>query len=138
MPIVIGGMGVDISSAELALEAARLGGIGHISAPWCRRSRPAFPHAFRQGKGAALQVQRRQLRQVGGAFRPRAAAQATRNHVSRTMEARRGDGLVFINCMEKLTMNGPRETLRVRAHTRSMPASTASRCRPACTSAPSP
>ena len=28
VPIVIGGMGVDISTAELALEAARLGGIG--------------------------------------------------------------------------------------------------------------
>ncbi|WP_258865292.1 hypothetical protein [Chromobacterium violaceum] len=31
MPIVIGGMGVDISTAQLALEAARLGGVGHIS-----------------------------------------------------------------------------------------------------------
>ena len=31
VPIVVGGMGVDISTAELALEAARLGGIGHIS-----------------------------------------------------------------------------------------------------------
>ncbi len=31
VPIVIGGMGVDISRAELALEGARLGGIGHIS-----------------------------------------------------------------------------------------------------------
>ena len=31
VPIVIGGMGVDISTAELALEAARLGGVGHIS-----------------------------------------------------------------------------------------------------------
>ena len=31
VPIVIGGMGVDISTAELALEAARLGGIGTIS-----------------------------------------------------------------------------------------------------------
>jgi hypothetical protein len=30
------------------------------------------------------------------------------------MEAKRGDGLVFINCMEKLTMNAPRETLRAR------------------------
>jgi nitronate monooxygenase len=30
-PIMIGGMGVDISTAELALEAARLGGVGHIS-----------------------------------------------------------------------------------------------------------
>jgi len=31
VPIIIGGMGVDISTAELALEAVRLGGIGHIS-----------------------------------------------------------------------------------------------------------
>ena len=31
VPIMMGGMGVDISTAELALEAARLGGIGHIS-----------------------------------------------------------------------------------------------------------
>ena len=31
VPIMIGGMGVDISTAELALVAARLGGIGHIS-----------------------------------------------------------------------------------------------------------
>ncbi|MDO9243352.1 MAG: nitronate monooxygenase, partial [Rhodocyclaceae bacterium] len=31
MPIVIGGMGVDISTNELALVAARLGGVGHIS-----------------------------------------------------------------------------------------------------------
>ena len=31
VPIMVGGMGVDISTSELALEAARLGGIGHIS-----------------------------------------------------------------------------------------------------------
>jgi nitronate monooxygenase len=30
------------------------------------------------------------------------------------MEAKRGNGMVFVNCMEKLTMNAPRETLRVR------------------------
>jgi nitronate monooxygenase len=30
------------------------------------------------------------------------------------MEAKRGDGLILINCMEKLTMNAPKETLRVR------------------------
>jgi NAD(P)H-dependent flavin oxidoreductase YrpB (nitropropane dioxygenase family) len=41
-------------------------------------------------------------------------AQATRLHVGRTMEAKRGEGMVFLNCMEKLTMNGPRETLQVR------------------------
>jgi nitronate monooxygenase len=41
-------------------------------------------------------------------------AEATRMHVSKTMEAKHGDGMVFINCMEKLTMNAPRETLAVR------------------------
>jgi NAD(P)H-dependent flavin oxidoreductase YrpB (nitropropane dioxygenase family) len=30
------------------------------------------------------------------------------------MDAKRGDGMIFINCMEKLTMNAPRETLRMR------------------------
>jgi len=30
------------------------------------------------------------------------------------MEAKRGNGMVFINCMEKLTMNAPKETLKVR------------------------
>jgi nitronate monooxygenase len=41
-------------------------------------------------------------------------AEASRIHVRRTMEAKRGDGMIFINCMEKLTMNAPRETLRTR------------------------
>jgi nitronate monooxygenase len=41
-------------------------------------------------------------------------AEATMLHVGATMEAKRGDGLIFINCMEKLTMNAPRDTLRVR------------------------
>ena len=31
VPIMVGGMGVDISTADLALEAARMGGVGHIS-----------------------------------------------------------------------------------------------------------
>jgi len=31
VPIMVGGMGVDISTSDLALEAARLGGVGQIS-----------------------------------------------------------------------------------------------------------
>jgi NAD(P)H-dependent flavin oxidoreductase YrpB (nitropropane dioxygenase family) len=41
-------------------------------------------------------------------------AEATRLHVSHAMESKRGEGMIFINCMEKLTMNAPRETLTVR------------------------
>jgi nitronate monooxygenase len=41
-------------------------------------------------------------------------AEATRLHVENTMARKQGPGLIFINCMEKLTMNGPKETLQVR------------------------
>jgi nitronate monooxygenase len=41
-------------------------------------------------------------------------ADATRRHVDATMQAKRGGGMIFVNCMEKLTMNAPRETLQVR------------------------
>ena len=37
-------------------------------------------------------------------------AEATRLHVDAAMSAKRGTGMVFINCMEKLTMNAPAET----------------------------
>jgi len=36
--------------------------------------------------------------------------------VGRTMDAKKGDGAVFVNCMEKLTMNNPRDTLQTRLH----------------------
>jgi nitronate monooxygenase len=41
-------------------------------------------------------------------------AEAQRLHVGRTMDAKKGDGAVFVNCMEKLTMNNPRDTLQTR------------------------
>ncbi len=41
-------------------------------------------------------------------------AEATRLHVGATMAAKKGDGLIFVNVMEKLTMNAPKETLRTR------------------------
>ncbi|MBS1210631.1 MAG: 2-nitropropane dioxygenase, partial [Proteobacteria bacterium] len=47
-------------------------------------------------------------------FRLAELAEATKLHVGKTMEAVRGAGMVFINCMEKLTMNAPKETLTVR------------------------
>jgi len=43
-----------------------------------------------------------------------ALAEAQRLYVSKTMEAKQGEGLVFVNCMEKLTMNDPTGTLRAR------------------------
>lgn len=115
VPIMTGGMGVDISTAELSLVAARLGGIGHISDAMVptvsdRRFKTGF--VKEKQKKYKYNVANRDKSDVH--FNLERLAEATRLHVGRTMEAKQGDGLIFINTMEKLTMNSPRETLRVR------------------------
>jgi nitronate monooxygenase len=115
VPILVGGMGVDISTAELALEAARLGGIGHISdamvpdvsdrrfgTKFVKDKTRFFKHNVDNSDKSIIKFDLGML------------AEATRRHVEATMQAKRGDGLIFVNCMEKLTMNAPRETLTVR------------------------
>jgi len=115
VPIIIGGMGVDISTADLALEAARLGGIGHISdamVPTVSDRRFKTGYVKEKLKKYKYNVAKTDKSDVQ--FDLGMLAEATKLHVGRTMEAARGEGLIFINCMEKLTMNSPRETLRVR------------------------
>ena len=115
VPIMIGGMGVDISTAELALEAARLGGIGHISdAMVTDVSDRRFDTKFVKNK---LKLYRHNIDNSDKSiikFDLGALAEATRRHVEATMQSKRGEGLIFVNCMEKLTMTAPRETLQVR------------------------
>jgi NAD(P)H-dependent flavin oxidoreductase YrpB (nitropropane dioxygenase family) len=117
VPIMIGGMGVDISTADLALEIARLGGVGHLSdamlptvtdrrykTKFVKEKTKQYKYNVENSDKSAVQFDLGQI------------AEATRVHVSRAMEAKRGSGMIFVNCMEKLTMNAPRETLRVRLH----------------------
>ena len=74
VPIMIGGMGVDISTAELALEAARLGGIGHISDAMVQTvSDRRFDTSFVKDKPKLYKYNVANTRQVGGAVRSRAA-----------------------------------------------------------------
>ena len=115
VPIMIGGMGVDISTAELALEAARLGGVGHISDALVHDvSDRRFDTEYVKGKTKFYRANINNSDKSSVQFNLGQLAEATKLHVGRTMEAKRGDGLVFVNVMEKLTMNGPRETLQVR------------------------
>jgi nitronate monooxygenase len=115
VPIVIGGMGVDISSAELALETARLGGIGHISDAMVQTvSDTRFDTKFVSQKLKQYKHNVASSDKSSVQFCLPTLEQATRNHVGRTMEAKRGEGMIFINCMEKLTMGAPRDTLRMR------------------------
>ena len=115
VPIIVGGMGVDISTAQLALEAARLGGIGHISDAMVpdvcdKRFKTTYVKDKTKFYGLNIPNPDKSLVQ----FDLGLLAEATKLHVATTMEAKRGEGLIFVNCMEKLTMNAPRETLRVR------------------------
>ncbi len=115
VPIMIGGMGVDISTADLALEAARLGGIGHISDAMVQTvSDRRFDTSFVSQKLKLYKANVASSDKSSVHFNLEVLEEATRNHVGRAMEAKRGDGMIFINCMEKLTMNAPRETLRMR------------------------
>ena len=115
VPIMVGGMGVDISTAELALEAARLGGIGHISDAMVNDvSDRRFDTSFVKDKTKLYKHNILNSDKSDVKFDLDILAEATRNHVGATMAAKKGDGLIFVNCMEKLTMNGPRETLQVR------------------------
>src|SRR5512135_920430 len=117
VPIMIGGMGVDISTAELALEAARLGGVGHISdAMLPTVSDRRYDTDFVKTKLQQYKYNIDNSDKSAVKFDLGHVAEATRLHVSKTMAAKRGSGMIFINCMEKLTMNAPKETLKVRLH----------------------
>lgn len=115
VPIMVGGMGVDISTVDLALEAARLGGIGHISDAMVQTvsDRRDNTH-FTKEKLKAYKYNVANSDKSAVMFDLGRLAEATHNHVGRAMQAKRGNGMIFVNCMEKLTMNAPKDTLRVR------------------------
>jgi nitronate monooxygenase len=115
VPIVIGGMGVDISTADLALVAAGLGGVGHISdamVPTVSDRRYNTRYVKDKLKFYKYNVANSDKSDVQ--FDLALLAEATEAHVRHTMERKHGSGMILINCMEKLTMNAPKETLRVR------------------------
>ena len=104
---MVGGMGVDISTPELALAIAKLGGIAHISdamlpAVVDRHFGTHFVREKRERVNPAIAFDLTELRKV------------IDRYVRATMNARRGAGAIFINVMEKLTMGNARETLATR------------------------
>lgn len=115
VPIMVGGMGVDISSADLAVEVARLGGVGHISDAMIKTvSDRRYKTKFVKDKLALYKYNVENEDKSSVQFDLGKLAEATRLHVEESMSRKKGDGMIFINCMEKLTMNAPKETLKVR------------------------
>jgi nitronate monooxygenase len=115
VPIMVGGMGVDISTVSLALETARLGGIGHISDAMVPTvSDRRFNTKYVKNKLQQYKLNVANTDKSSVKFDLGLLAEATALHVRHAMDAKKGSGLIFVNCMEKLTMNAPKETLRVR------------------------
>ena len=104
VPIVIGGMGVDISTSGLALEAARLGGVGHISDAMIktvtdrRYGTQYVKDKIKQFKSNIANPDKSLVKFDLGKL-----AEATRLHVSKTMEAKRVPGLYFIGEVVDIT-----------------------------------
>jgi NAD(P)H-dependent flavin oxidoreductase YrpB (nitropropane dioxygenase family) len=115
VPIMVGGMGVNISTAELALEACRLGGIGHISdamLPFVADKK--FHTKFTKAKSEKHRASRDTFDKTKVKFDLEDLRQANLLLVQSAMEQKKGDGAIFINVMEKLNMASPGETLHTR------------------------
>ena len=112
---MLGGMGVDISNTELALEIVRLGGIGHISDAMIHTiTDRRYDTSYAKEKLEKYKLNIGENNKSVVQFDLKHLAEATRLHVSNTMKRKQGPGLVFINCMEKLSMGNPTDTLQVR------------------------
>ena len=115
VPIMIGGMGVDISSADLAVAVARLGGVGHISDAMIKTvSDRRYNTKFVKDKLKVYKYNVENEDKSSVKFDLGKLVEATRLHVEAAMSRKTGSSMIFINCMEKLTMNAPKETLKVR------------------------
>ena len=115
LPLMLGGMGTNISTAELALAVERLGGIGHLSdAMLMDLSDRLFGTRFTSEKAHRTAPERDNMDKSAVKFDLEAVKAAARRYVSDVMARASGKGMVFINCMEKLTMNAGLDTLKAR------------------------
>ncbi|MGL4594346.1 MAG: nitronate monooxygenase [Thermoguttaceae bacterium] len=117
LPLMIGGMGVDISTSEMVLEAARLDCIAHLSDAMvpavCDKN---FGTHFTKNKVEYVTRLQKESPETNCAptFDLEEYAQAQFRYVSETVEKKRGNGGIFVNCMEKLQVGAAMEILAVR------------------------
>jgi nitronate monooxygenase len=114
---MIGGMGVDVSTSEMVLEAARLGCIAHLSDAMipavCDKN---FGTNFTKNKverHRRLQAEDDEPDRIPK-FDLHEYRLAQLQYISNTVEKKKGTGGVFVNCMEKLQAGSPQDILEVR------------------------
>ncbi len=116
-PLMIGGMGVDVSTSAMVLEAARLGCIGHLSDAMvpavCDKN---FGTAFTKSKVETyrrLQTEDYVPDRIPK-FDLHEYRLAQMRYIADTVEQKKGTGGIFVNCMEKLQVGSSLETLETR------------------------
>ncbi len=115
VPIMIGGMGMDISTSKLVLEACRLGGIAHLSDALINAlSDRHFGTNFTKDRLKKYKKDAHLLNKAHAQFEVGEIYKAVRLLVEDSMNKKQGSGGIFINIMEKLTMNNPKATLQAR------------------------
>lgn len=115
VPIMQGGMGVNISTAEMAQAVAACGGIGHVSdAMVPDLADRLFGTGFTRMKTIACKAVEKTTGEAGFHFPVEKIREAAKLYLGRVMEGKTGEGLIHVNIMEKLTMNASLETLRAR------------------------
>lgn len=116
-PLMIGGMGVDISTSKMVLEAVRLGCIAHLSDAMvpavCDRYYGTHFTKNKVENHHRLQAEEFLPNRVPS-FDTREYRLAQMRYVSDTVEKKNGSGGVFVNCMEKLQIGSSQEMLQVR------------------------
>ncbi|MBO5658762.1 MAG: nitronate monooxygenase [Duodenibacillus sp.] len=114
-PLMLGGMGVNISNDNLVLAVEKLGGMAHLS------DALLMDVSDRQfGTNYSAQKTRCYKSLIGNPdksdmkFDLAHVEQATKRYIEDVMSRASGNGLVLLNCMEKLTMNDSLATLKTR------------------------
>lgn len=115
VPVMQGGMGVNISTAEMAQAVAARGGIGHVSdAMIPDLADRLFGTGFTRMKTIACKKIEKTMGQAGFLFPVDKIREAAKLYLGSVMEGKKGEGLIHVNVMEKLTMNSGLETLKAR------------------------
>lgn len=115
VPLIQGGMGVDISTRSLAQVVASLGGIGTISDAMIQTVIDKdFKTRYVAEKLKKYKSHVGSVNKSGVRFDISEIYEAQTRHIKEAMAGKVGKGSIFINIMEKLTMNSPKETLKAR------------------------
>ena len=115
VPIMQGGMGVNISTKAMALAVAGQGGIGHVSdAMLPDLTDRLFGTGFTKLKAGLCRAADVISDKTGYQFPLTGVRDAAKRYIEDVMSAKKGDGMVFVNVMEKLTMNDGLATLKAR------------------------